>query len=66
MPTFFAKKVGETNRKIRAAGRCRFLTAQKAAEKRAASSDARGTALGLHAPETPNGEVALAKTGKNA
>ena len=32
-------------REIRATVRCRFLTAQKAAEKRAASSEARGTAL---------------------
>ena len=42
------------------------MTDQKGTEKVTASSDARGTALGLHAPETPKGEVALAKTGKNA
>ena len=42
------------------------MTAQKAAEKRAATSEARGTARGLHAPKTPKEEVALAKTGKNA
>ena len=40
--------------------------AGKKPEKAAATSEARGTALGLHAPETPKEEVALAKTGKNA
>ena len=40
--------------------------AGKKPEKPAATSEARGTALGLHAPETPKEEVALAKTGKNA
>jgi len=38
----------------------------KKTEKVAASSEARGTARGLHAPKTPKEEVALAKTGKNA
>ena len=38
----------------------------KKPEKRAATSEARGTAWGLHAPKTPKGEVAHAKTGKNA
>ena len=54
------------NGEVRVATRCRFLTAQKAAEKRAATSEARGTALGLHAPETPKGEVESEKAGKNA
>ena len=34
-----------------------FLTGQKGTEKAAATSEARGTALGLHAPETPKEEV---------
>jgi len=42
------------------------LTDQKGTEKVAASSEARGTAWGLHAPKTPKEEVAHAKTGKNA
>jgi len=51
---------------IRAAFLCSFLSDQKGTEKVAASSEARGTARGLHAPKTPKEEVALAKTGKNA
>ncbi|HIZ42434.1 MAG TPA: hypothetical protein H9811_07715 [Candidatus Gemmiger excrementigallinarum] len=42
------------------------MTDQKGTEKVAASSEARGTAWGLHAPKTPKEEVAHAKTGKNA
>ena len=45
---------------------CSFLSNQKGTEKVAATSEARGTARGLHAPKTPKEEVALAKTGKNA
>jgi len=52
--------------RARAAGICSFLTDQKGTEKVAASSEARGTAWGLHAPKTPKEEVAHAKTGKNA
>ena len=43
-----------------------FLSDQKGTEKVAATSEARGTAWGLHAPKTPKGDVAHAKTGKNA
>jgi len=38
----------------------------KKPKKRAATSEARGTAWGLHTPKTPKEEVALAKTRKNA
>ena len=53
-------------RKTCAPWECSFLSDQKGTEKVTATSDARGTAWGLHAPETPKEEVALAKTGKNA
>ena len=36
---------------------CRFLCGQKAAEKPAPSSEAGGTAWGLHAPKSPKEEV---------
>ena len=41
---------GRFARYIRVTFRCRFLTAQKAAEKRAATSEARGTAQGAFGP----------------
>ncbi len=43
-----------------------FLSDQKGTEKVTATSEARGTAWGLHTPKTPKEEVAHAKTGKNA
>ena len=50
--------------RARAAGICSFLTDQKGTEKVAASSEARGTAQGLHAPKTPKEEVESKKPGK--
>ncbi|WP_295419837.1 hypothetical protein [uncultured Subdoligranulum sp.] len=40
------------------------MTGQKGTEKAAATSEARGTAWGLHTPKTPKEEVASKKTGK--
>ena len=43
---------------------CSFLSNQKGTEKVAATSEARGTAWGLHTPKTPKGEVESKKPGK--
>ena len=41
-----------------------FLSDQKGTEKVTATSEARGTAWGLHAPKTPKEEVESKKPGK--
>ena len=50
-------RFGRRTREVRAAEECSFLTDQKGTEKVTATSDARSTAWGLHAPKTPNKEV---------
>ena len=60
------KEESTENPRSRQAAECSFLSDQKGTEKVTATSEARGTARGLHAPKTPKEEVAHAKTGKNA
>ena len=57
-------RFGRRTREVRSAEECSFLTDQKETEKVTASSDARGTAWGLHAPKTPKEEVESKKPGK--